>query len=309
MVDPKGSVESELACIVLSLGNEPGLLDAVRSLTAQQPPPEIVVVNSGGGGAEASLGVAGLDVTVIERDEILTAGAVRNLGIRATSAPYVSFLAADCIAEPGWVASRLSLHNRGARAVASLITNPYPNNASATAAQLFFYFARMEATPVRARKLYGVSYDRTLFAELGTFREDLHRHEDGEFNRRVDERFGIEWTPEVRTAHRHPQTLKSLVAYCYTRAAREVWARKRVYGRSSALNLIGRSASRIPRSLSLALRANSTRERLQGIKGWPLVIPAAFAYIWGTVFASVVSEPDAPRPQRVAEEALDRSAG
>jgi GT2 family glycosyltransferase len=302
------SREPELACIVLSLGNESGLVDAVRSLTIQHPPAEVVVVNSGGGGAAASLQAAGLDVPVIERAEVLTAGAVRNIGIRATTAPFVSFLAADCLAEPGWVASRLELHRRGARAVASLITNPYPHNPSASAAQLFFYFSRMKETPARSRKFYGVSYDRSLFTELGEFREDLHRHEDGEFNRRVARLFGIEWTPEVRTAHRHPHSLRGLVAYCYTRGAKEVWARKRVYQRSNALRLIGRSFSRIPRSFLLALRAASMRERAQRIKGWPLVIPAAVAFISGVTVAVIRKEPGDPRAQRITEDALD-SAG
>ncbi|MBN9023617.1 MAG: glycosyltransferase family 2 protein, partial [Rhizobiales bacterium] len=85
----------ELAAIVLALGAPDEAVEAVRSLLAQDPPVEIVVVNSGGGGMAAKLRAAGIDVPVIEREERLYAGAVRNLGIAATRAPFVGFLAAD----------------------------------------------------------------------------------------------------------------------------------------------------------------------------------------------------------------------
>src|SRR5262249_39445175 len=86
----------QLACVVLSLENEPGLVDAVRSILAQRPTPEVVVVNSGGGDPASTLRAAGIDVPVIDVRRRLLPGAVRNLGIGATSAPVVAFLAADC---------------------------------------------------------------------------------------------------------------------------------------------------------------------------------------------------------------------
>lgn len=52
----------------------------------------------------------------------LLPGAVRNLGIAATSAPYVSFLAADCRAERGWAAGRLAAHRAGAPAVSGIMS-------------------------------------------------------------------------------------------------------------------------------------------------------------------------------------------
>src|SRR5438270_13637868 len=98
---PAADPAPELACVVLSLGNQPELPDAVRSLTGQQPRAEIVVVNSGGGDPRRALLAAGLDVPVISFAQRLFAGGARNVGIRATSARFVAFLAADCIAAPG----------------------------------------------------------------------------------------------------------------------------------------------------------------------------------------------------------------
>ena len=99
--------EPKLACVVMGLGNPDSLVDAVRSLQSQDLPVEIVVVNSGGGHPVQRLRAAGIEVKVLHRPDVLYPGAVRNLGIAATTAPFVSFLAADCQAEPGWVRARL----------------------------------------------------------------------------------------------------------------------------------------------------------------------------------------------------------
>src|SRR5687767_6519615 len=116
----------ELACGVLSLRAERGLVAAVRSLLEQSEDLEIVVVNSGGGHARRRLLAAGIDVRVIEVPQRLLPGAVRNLAIEATRSPYVSFLAADCVALPGWAAGRLREHRRGAVAVAGAMANAHP---------------------------------------------------------------------------------------------------------------------------------------------------------------------------------------
>src|SRR5262245_23107276 len=86
---------------------------AVKSLLKQEPLVEIVVVNSGGGGMAALLARHGIDVPVIEREEKLYAGAARNIGIRATLAPCIAFLASDCRATRGWARERLAAHRRG----------------------------------------------------------------------------------------------------------------------------------------------------------------------------------------------------
>ena len=129
----------ELACAVLSLGDERGLIDAVRSLLDQSAPVEVVVVNSGGGDPAARLAAAQLDVRAVSVDGRLYPGAVRNIGIELTQAPFVAFLAADCIATPGWAVGRLREHRAGAVAVASSPGNAYPESKSASASMLLLH--------------------------------------------------------------------------------------------------------------------------------------------------------------------------
>ncbi|HEX2253785.1 MAG TPA: glycosyltransferase, partial [Thermoanaerobaculia bacterium] len=228
---------AQLACVVLSLGNEPGLVDAVRSLLAQgheagENGLELVVVNSGGGGAAAALARAGIGrsgtpVRVVERSERLFAGAARNLGIAATTAPFVAFLAADCVAAPGWVAARLRRHRGGAAAVASALLHTAPRNPVAWAAHVALYSRRMPGVPASERLLYGVSYARELFHRFGPFPEDLRAGEDTVFHQRLAAAaVAIEWAPEVCTRHRNPRRLAPLLADQYRRGARSAaaWA-------------------------------------------------------------------------------------
>jgi len=200
--------EPQLACVVISLGDEPGLVSAVRSLLGQDEPVEVVVVNTGGGDASGTLRAGGLDVPLVHREKRHYPGGARNLGLEATSAPFVSFLAADCVAMPGWAAGRLRRHLAGAAAVSSAMVSAYPFSAAAQAAHMLMFHTRMPTAPAEGRKLYSVSYARELFERHGRFREDIRTGEDTDFNGRLD--VPIEWAPEVQTAHRPPPRATSL---------------------------------------------------------------------------------------------------
>ncbi len=207
----------DIACGVLSFRDEPGLVDAVRSLLTQSVAAEVVVVNSGGGSPAERLAAAGLSVSVFTRDERLYPGAARNIAIKQTSAPFVSFLAADCVALPGWIAGRLREHRGGAVAVAGSLTNAYPESTTAWASLLLLHSRMLEVIAPRRRLLYGLSYDRRLFEHYGRFREDLRAGEDTEFNGRFDADHSIAAPRDVRTAHRYPTSLAHLFSDAYRR--------------------------------------------------------------------------------------------
>jgi glycosyltransferase involved in cell wall biosynthesis len=272
---------AELACVVLSFRNQPGLVEAVRSVVRQEPRAEVVVVNSGGGGAAATLAAAGLDVPVVERQERLYPGAARNLGIEATEAPYVAFLASDCRAEPGWVSGRLKGHLNGAPAVATAITNPCPDSRIANAAYLRMHHKRMPETPPDRRLHYGASYDRRLFARFGRFREDLREGEDTEFNRRNGGEFPIAWSGEVRTSHRYPEELGALLRDQYARGRRT-----RFYAGLDRRSMLAVTLIWEPiEALRQAWRASDPGERRRQLAAWPLVPLAAVAFTAGLLAA------------------------
>jgi len=210
----------DLAAVVLALGAPDEAIDAVRSLLAQDPPVEIVVVNSGSGGMATKLRAAGIDVPVIESEERLYAGGARNLGIAATRAPYVGFLAADCRAAPGWSRHRLDAHRAGAAAVASAVIPSHPRNPFAWASHLALFRRRLPRIAVKNAALYGASYDRALFAEYGLFRAELRVGEDTEFHQRLRAEHAPQWVPKVQAIHTSPTTLSALVRDQYGRGVR-----------------------------------------------------------------------------------------
>jgi len=270
-----------LACVVLSFGNQPTLVPAVKSLVDQGMPVEIVVVNSGGGDPAPALEAAGLRVKVVNHGGRLLPGAARNVGLLATSAPYVAFLAADCLAEAGWVEARLRRHRGGgAAAVSSAMTNALPDNLWSQASHLLLFSRRMPGVPPGRVLHYGVSYDRRLFQRYGLFREDLRTGEDSEFNDRFAPLLPLAWVPEVRTAHVHPSTLPDLLRDQFRRGGRMVTTLKLLMGRSRRAMVARNSLVRTLGSLKLAWRAQE-RNRLLAVA---CVMPlAAAAYALGAL--------------------------
>ena len=300
----RAATTNDLACVVLSLSNQAGLVDAVRSLCEQTPRPVIVVVNSGGGDPAATLRAAGLDVPVVNRAERLLPGAARNVGIDSTDASFVAFLAADCRAEPGWVAARLRAHQAGAAAVAHVVTNAFPESWSAWAAYLLVHHRLMPDTPPERRRLYGVSYDRRLFERLGRFREDLRTGEDTEFNGRVTRELEIVRAAEVRTAHCHPTQLRSLFADQYVRGRRRLRAERKLSGKGP-LRLMRETAVNVPLALRQALRTADPQQRRRLLTTAPVLPAAALAYGIG-VLASAWHEARGVTAASVAQSAAQR---
>lgn len=194
-----------MAVIVIGFRAQPGLVDAVASLLEQDEPAEIVVVNSGGGDPARLLAPYAARIRLIDVQASLYAGAARNIGIDASRAPRIAFLAGDCRARPGWIRARLAAHERGARAVASAIVPSDPGDDLALAAHLCLFGARSPETPPTQALRYGASYDRQVFAEFGYFNPTLRISEDTDLARRLGKQVHPAWVPDVQTEHGSPQ--------------------------------------------------------------------------------------------------------
>lgn len=271
----------ELACVVLSFRNESGLVDAVRSVLDQDEPVELLVVNSGGGDPARRLAGAGVDVPTVNRDEPLYPGAVRNIGIRQTEARYVAFLAADCLALPGWVSGRLREHRAGAAAVGARLTNAYPDRLSAWASLLLLNSRQIPATITDERLIYGLSYDRTLFARYGEFDEILRAGEDTELNARFRGEVPIVRAHDVRTAHRYPATPRAFLADAHRRGGLQAAVLGKIAGtKPQRTRVVLRTGIHVASSLRYAWGAPAG-ERARLFAAWPLVVLGAAAYAAG----------------------------
>jgi glycosyltransferase involved in cell wall biosynthesis len=263
----------DLACVVLSLRSPRHLVAAVRSLVDQDEPVEIVVVNSGGGDPARRLHAAGLDVPVVTREEVLFPGAARNVGIEATSGPYVSFLASDCVAEPGWARGRLRAHRAGAAFVSAAMTNYHAYSLAAIASHMLLFPCRLPRTPDRRWLHYSASYDRALFERYGPFREDLRTGEDTEFRERLGSDVVPQAARDVRAAHRNARWLLSLLVEQFRRGRRTVRAYRALWGDGGAAHARKEIRRAFKRNLRWAWKATERRRRL------PLVLAAPHAFL------------------------------
>ena len=287
--------------VVLSVGAPPELKLAVASLQRQSPELEIVVVNSHGGDAGAVLDGLRPGVQVINRRELLLPGAARNLGIGATRAPFVAFLAADCIAADGWATARLDTHLKGTPAVASALMPSRPWNLFAWASHLALFVRRLPDTPAEQTLRYGASFARPLFDQYGLFREDLRIGEDTEFIARLPEALRPVWTSELVTMHATPTTFGRMLRDQFDRGHRRVEANMSGYRLSSIACL---AVVRVVENAALSIRSTRGARRWFSVASWSLLACCVGAYAIGMTRARLKG---ASQARSVGAETLDRA--
>lgn len=280
----QAEADKALAVVVLSYGPRRSLGDAVRSLLRQDTPAEIVVIHSGGGDVRGALAFAGDAIRIIETPQRLLPGGARNLGIASTRAPYVAFLADDCVAGEGWVRQRLAAHRAGARAVSSALACHKPADPVALAAHLSLYVRRMPRTEAHVALRYGVSYDRGVFAHYGAFREDLESGEDTEFNQRLAPEDAPVWAPDVVTVHRGADTLGTFFRSQLHRGRRMAVA-WRALGAYDPPAVAKNAMSRTALIVRETWRVVEPRHRAAALLSVPLIVCGNIAYAWGALRA------------------------
>lgn len=272
---------ADLAVVVIGFRSQEGLLNAVRSLLDQDERTEIVVVNSGGGDVRTLLAPYSEHVRILDIQQALYAGAARNVGVDASEAPYVAFLAGDCIARPGWARTRLARHRGGSRAVASAIVHGDDSNL-AMAAHVVLFGARSPGVPPQQALRYGASYDRQVFREFGYFNPALRISEDTEFAKRVGRNIHPTWDPGVQTEHAGPRNRWRFVLEMYGRGERAAYHRQDGASRSpgpwpafSTIFAPVRRRLAIAEKIALEFLRIDPR-RMAGIRRY--LLPAALAY-------------------------------
>lgn len=279
--DQAGNGMAELAVVIMAVGAPRMVRDAVRSILAQAEPCEIVVVNSGGGDAAARVRGLGVEVRVIAAEGLLLPGATRNRGIVATTAPFVAFLAADCLACPGWAAERLRAHRSGAAMVATAVMPDRLQSRVAWAAHLALHARRLPQTPPAEAALYGVSYARTVFESCGLFDESLRIGEDSAFNARAADFGPPVWTPQACAIHRTPRFLAQLLVEQHGRGWRAGAHLRRQGVRLGPAELSQIRESRVSLSLRMARVGVPEDFRATAVRAAPLIRLAQAVYVRG----------------------------
>ena len=273
--------QPDLCVIVMSYRNERSIGEALDSLLEQGEPLEIVVSHSGGGDTPALVRERYPGVTVAAGEERRTPGAARNAGIAASSAPYVSFHAADSVALPGWAAGRLELHRRGADVVGSAIAAP--DRPAALAAHVLLHSTRMPHVTPAPHLRFGASYSREVLARYGPFSERMDGEEDVELNDRLIEAgVPVEWAPGVVTEPEYAQTSRELMRNLYRRGV----LRYRCRGHRKPKGVLAaRALLDAPAGLARAARAESRVPPGRLALSTPLVLAGSVAAAGGILGA------------------------
>lgn len=219
-----------LTVVVMGYRNEQTIVSSVRSVLNQQAsqPFDVVIVTSGGDSTGDLVRRAFPDLPVFESPTRLLPGGARNAGTEHSSGQHVAFLAADCLAEPGWVEARSSGHLAGFAAVAGSMTSEQRHQPWALASHFLNYRGRM---PQQERRIvawpdpaaHSLSVEREVIRALGGFDPTKLVGEDTAFAERLAQQdIRILFEPEVRTAHRGPSGTRALLTDQYRRGARFV---------------------------------------------------------------------------------------
>ena len=210
-----------ISVVVMAIHGDARVVDAVGSLQSDTVMVEIIVVNTGARSLRSLLETTLDRIVLVESPALRLPGGTRNLGVLEARGSVVAFLAADCLAGPGWIDRRLAAH-RIAPAVASAIL-PTPDRddhvpLTSLASHMLVYARRDAEYPGPRTVRYGVSYHREVLTRHGPFLEDRMDGEDTEFNHRLPE--PPVWDSAVVTLHRNPSTLAAALADARHRGVR-----------------------------------------------------------------------------------------
>lgn len=220
--DGARNAAAPIATVVLSMGAPRELRDAVASLLDGALVPEIVVVNSCGGDVMGRLGPYLDRVRIISTEGHLYPGAARNVGIDASHARFVSFLASDCTVGPENIAKRLDLHQKGARAVSGFVVPQDPASLTQTVASLLLHPNRHVDTQISQNTGYSLSLDRGIFRDFGYFPTAVRIGEDTALRRSIEAHVEIESDAQIFIRHAYPNDRAHLAEDIRARAERRV---------------------------------------------------------------------------------------
>ncbi len=174
----------------------------IDSLLAQsRPAEEIVVCDAGSRDATPSIvrGYAERGVRLVESGPAYP-GRARNLGAAASEQPWIAFIDAGCVADPGWLAALLSARDLAPHTdVVYGDYDPFIRGEWDAAQALAIVSPRDTVTGCRPPFIASSLVRRATFSAVGGFPEKLRAAEDLLFFETLARRgAGVAWAPAAR---------------------------------------------------------------------------------------------------------------
>src|ERR1051325_1472856 len=193
---------------------------------------EVVVVDSSADRTPEIVGKEFPAARLLHLAERTFAGAARNLGVRATSAPFCLMIYSDCVAEPGVIERAIARHREAEyAAVGGSLANGTPRSLSGWIGYLIEFKEFMPTAPERLEKglpTAVIAYRREALEGAGYFDEDMWLAEDILLNWRITGAGGrILFDPRITVTHLNRTGWHEVLSYQVSLGRLSAVARRR----------------------------------------------------------------------------------
>ena len=181
-------------------------------------PFDVIVVDSSSDETPKIVEAEYPSVRLIHLDERTFAGAARNVGVRASQAPYCLMIDSDCVADPCLIERAMARHREGDyAAVGGSLGNGTPRSFSGLVGYLIEFKEFMPSAPERlvtSAPTANIAYRREALERHGCFDEDMWLAEDILLNWKMSaagER--ILFDPSIEVTHLNRTGFREMLTY------------------------------------------------------------------------------------------------
>lgn len=207
---------SPVIAAIIPCRNHARELDAcLDSLDRQRirVPHEIIVVDSASSPEVAAVAQRHPKVRLVRSATPLLAGPARNLGAASTTAPYLAFIDADCVAEPDWLAKAHMALAAGADGCGGPVADQLPDRLVAVADNMLQFYDQSvgrPAGPVPYLPSCNLAIRREAFEALDGFKNISPGH-DVMLTTAIAKRRpqSLRFEPSMRVRHRGREDLRT----------------------------------------------------------------------------------------------------
>ena len=181
---PTSDASPTLTVIIPCYNSERTIRQCLNSIISQQTDVEfdMIVVDSSSDQTARIVELEFPSVRLIKLNERAFAGVARNVGIRATRAPYCLMIDSDCVAESDLIERAMARHREDIyAAVGGSLANGTPRSISGTIGYLIEFKEFMPSAPMRLVQSVptaNVTYRRETLERYGCFDEVMWLAED-----------------------------------------------------------------------------------------------------------------------------------
>jgi GT2 family glycosyltransferase len=218
--DCRLTIDPVVSVIIPCYNSEQTIRDCLHAILAQQTsvPYEVIVVDSSVDQTSDVVAREFPSVRLIHLEQRTFAGAARNVGVRASRAPFCLMIDSDCIARPDLIERMIVRHREGEyAAVGGSLRNGTPRSLSGWTGYLLEFKEFIPAAPMRLEKnipTANAAYRREALERYGFFDEDMWLAEDILFNWKLHksgER--ILFDPDIEVIHLNRTGWRTVFSY------------------------------------------------------------------------------------------------